>query len=182
MIQRLDKPVSGIMVFAKTRDAAAALSRELREGKMTKTYRAILCGQPEGKSGTLTDWMVQEKKGNLSRIAKQTDPGAKEAKLSYQVLRKQFLEGQQVSEVEIHLLTGRHHQIRVQFASRNMPLMGDRKYNPAYRETPPAGLCGSSEMGKHLCLSAVSLAFTHPKTRKPMRFSIDPPHTLQQSK
>ena len=178
VIRRLDKPVSGIMVFAKTKEAAAALSKELREGKMTKTYRAILCGQPAEKSGMLCDWMVQEKKGNLSRVGKKTDPGAKEAKLSYTVLRKQFLEGQQISEVEIRLLTGRHHQIRVQFASRGMPLMGDRKYNPAYQTSPPAGLCGTSEMGKHLCLTAVSLSFTHPKTRKPMHFSIDPPFSL----
>ena len=154
------------------------MSKELREGKMTKTYRAILCGQPAEKSGELCDWMVQEKKGNLSRVGKKTDPGAKEAKLSYTVLRKQFLEGQQISEVEIRLLTGRHHQIRVQFASRGMPLMGDRKYNPAYQTSPPAGLCGTSEMGKHLCLTAVSLSFTHPKTRKPMHFSIEPPFSL----
>ena len=178
VIRRLDKPVSGIMVFAKTKEAAAALSKELREGKMTKTYRAILCGQPSEKSGMLCDWMIQEKKGNLSRVGKKTDPGAKEAKLSYTVLRKQFLEGQQVSEVEVRLLTGRHHQIRVQFASRGMPLMGDRKYNPAYQTSPPTGLCGTSEMGKHLCLTAVSLTFTHPKTRRPMRFSIDPPFSL----
>ena len=178
VIQRLDKPVTGIMVFAKTKDAAAVLSRELREGKMTKTYRAILCGQPAEKSGTLCDWMVQEKKGNLSRVGQKTDPGAKEAKLSYKVLRKQFLESQQISEVEIRLLTGRHHQIRVQFASRNMPLMGDRKYNPAYQSSPPEGLCGSSEMGKHLCLAAVSLSFTHPKTKKPLRFSMEPPFSL----
>ena len=178
VIRRLDKPVSGIMVFAKTKEAAAALSKELREGKMTKTYRAILCGQPAEKNGMLCDWMIQEKKGNLSRVGKKTDPGAKEAKLSYTVLRKQFLEGQQISEVEIRLLTGRHHQIRVQFASRGMPLMGDRKYNPAYQTSPPAGLCGTSEMGKHLCLTAVSLSFTHPKTRKPMHFSIDPPFSL----
>ena len=145
---------------------------------MTKTYRAILCGQPAEKSGTLCDWMVQEKKGNLSRVGQKTDPGAKEAKLSYKVLRKQFLESQQISEVEIRLLTGRHHQIRVQFASRNMPLMGDRKYNPAYQSSPPEGLCGSSEMGKHLCLAAVSLSFTHPKTKKPMRFSVEPPFSL----
>ena len=80
--------------------------------------------------------------------------------------------------MEIRLLTGRHHQIRVQFASRNMPLMGDRKYNPAYQSSPPEGLCGSSEMGKHLCLAAVSLSFTHPKTKKPMRFSVEPPFSL----
>ena len=145
---------------------------------MTKTYRAILCGQPAEKSGMLCDWMIQEKKGNLSRVGKKTDPGAKEAKLSYTVLRKQFLEGQQISEVEIRLLTGRHHQIRVQFASRGMPLMGDRKYNPAYQTSPPSGLCGTSGMGKHLCLTAVSLSFTHPKTRRPMQFSIDPPFSL----
>lgn len=178
VIQRLDKPVSGIMVFGKTKEAAAALSKELREGKMKKTYRAILCGQPADKKGTLTDWIVQEEKGNLSRTAAKTDSGAKEAKLNYTVLRKQFLEGEQVSEVEIELLTGRHHQIRVQFASRGMPLVGDRKYNPAYSVTPAGGICGSTEMGAHLCLCAVSLSFTHPKTRKPMKFRIDPPYAL----
>ena len=179
VIQRLDRPVSGVMVFAKTKEAAAALSKELREGKMKKTYRAVLCGQPKEKSGMLTDWIVQEKQGNLSRVGKKTDPGAKEAKLEYTVLRKQFFLGEQISEVEIRLLTGRHHQIRVQFASRGMPLMGDRKYNPACGSTPPAGLCGSSDLGRQLCLAAVSLSFTHPKTRKPMTFQIDPPFALQ---
>ena len=179
VIQRLDRPVSGVMVFAKTKEAAAALSKELREGKMKKTYRAVLCGQPKEKSGTLTDWIVKEKQGNLSRVGKKTDPGAKEAKLEYTVLRKQFLEGEQISEVEIRLLTGRHHQIRVQFASRGMPLMGDRKYNPAYGDRPPAGPGGSGEPGRHLCLAAGSLSFTHPKTRKPMTFQIDQPFALQ---
>ena len=129
---------------------------------MTKTYRAILCGQPAEKSGTLCDWMVQEKKGNLSRVGQKTDPGAKEAKLSYKVLRKQFLEGQQISEVEIRLLTGRHHQIRVQMAHAGMPLAGDRKY----------GDPGTEE--KRLCLCAAKLGFRHPGSGKWMEFRVEP--------
>ncbi len=178
VIHRLDKPVSGIMVFAKSKESAAALSKELRDGKMQKKYRAILCGQPKEKKGTLTDWLVQEKQGNRSRTGTKGEAGAKEARLRYTLLRKKYLEGEQISEVEIELLTGRHHQIRVQFAARGLPLMGDRKYNPAYEATPAAGLCGSSGLGKQLCLCAYFLSFTHPKSRKRMQFSIEPPCSL----
>lgn len=178
LIQRLDKPVRGIMVFAKNPETAAALSRDLREKKIHKKYRAILCGQPREKSGTLTDWIAQNPGENTAAVVKKDSRGAKEAVLNYTLLRKKFMEGEQISEVEIELLTGRHHQIRVQFASRGLPLMGDRKYNSAYQENPPKGLCGSTEMGQHLCLTASELVFTHPRTRKQMRFTIEPAYTL----
>lgn len=178
VIHRLDKPVSGIMVFAKTPECAAQLSGQMREGKIHKTYRAILCGQPKEKSAEWTDWLVQEKKGNMTRVGAKGEPGAKEAKLRYTLLKKKFTEGEQIAEVEIHLMTGRHHQIRVQFASRGMPLAGDRKYNPVYRETPVTGVCGNSDLGKQLCLCAVSLGFTHPRTKKKMEFRVDPPFSL----
>lgn len=178
VIQRLDKPVTGIMVFAKNKESAAALSRELREGGMKKKYRAILCGQPKEKQGSFSDWLVHETKGNVTRCGRKGEPGAKEARLNYRLLRKKFTEGEQISEVEIELLTGRHHQIRVQFASRGLPLFGDRKYNPAYRETAPRGLCGSTELGARLCLCACSLEFTHPRSRKRLHFAIEPPCQL----
>lgn len=178
LVHRLDRPVSGLMVFAKNPESAAQLSEELRRGRMKKRYRAILCGQPREKRGELTDWLVHEKPGNVTRVGKKEERGAKEAKLRYTLLRGKFLEGEQISEVEIELLTGRHHQIRVQFAARGLPLMGDRKYNPAYRETPPRGLCGSAEMGRHLCLCAAALSFAHPRSRKLMEFHMEPPYAL----
>ena len=112
VIQRLDRPVSGIMVFAKNPETAAALSKALREGKFQKLYRAILCGVPEKAEDTLTDWLVQEKKGNLTRTGRKGEPGAKEARLMYRILRSEERDGQWYSEAEIRLLTGRHHQIR----------------------------------------------------------------------
>lgn len=165
VIQRLDRPVSGIMVFSKNPETAAALSKALREGKFEKLYRAILCGVPEKAEDTLTDWLVQEKKGNLTRTGRKGEPGAKEARLMYRILRTEERDGQWYSEAEIRLLTGRHHQIRVQFASRGLPLLGDRKY-------------GLPAAENRLCLCAVRLAFPHPKTGKNLSFSIDPPFSL----
>ena len=175
VIQRLDRPVSGIMVFAKNPETAAALSKALREGKFQKLYRAILCGVPEKAEDTLTDWLVQEKKGNLTRTGRKGEPGAKEARLMYRILRSEERDGQLYSEAEIRLLTGRHHQIRVQFASRGLPLLGDRKYG-----VPDAGdrKHGLPDAGNRLCLCAVQLAFPHPKTGKNLSFSIDPPFSL----
>ncbi len=180
VIQRLDRPVSGIMVFAKNPESAAALSKALREGKFRKLYRAVLCGQPEAPEGRLTDWLVQEKKGNLTRTGTRGEAGAKEASLDYRILRTEEREGQLYSEAEIRLLTGRHHQIRVQFASRGLPLRGDRKYGAGAGNADGAGHAagaGNADGGQ-LCLCAVSLSFPHPKTRKTMTFSIDPPFAL----
>ena len=175
VIQRLDRPVSGIMVFSKNPETAAALSKALREGKIEKLYRAILCGVPEKAEDTLTDWLVQEKKGNLTRTGRKGEPGAKEARLMYRILRTEERDGQWYSEAEIRLLTGRHHQIRVQFASRGLPLLGDRKYG-----LPDAGdrKYGLPAAENRLCLCAVRLAFPHPKTGKNLSFSIDPPFSL----
>jgi len=180
VVHRLDKPVEGVMVFAKTKEAAAALSREIADGNMKKKYRAVLCGQPAELSGTLTDWIRQDVKTNFSEVTKENAPGAKKAVLKYRVILRKYIEGERISEAEIELLTGRHHQIRVQFSSRGLPLLGDRKYNPAYgrkdekgRTVPPSGLCGKP-CGENLALCAVSLSFVHPKSRKPMHFECRP--------
>ncbi len=184
VIQRLDRPVSGIMVFAKNQKSAGALSRALREGKFRKLYRAVLTGRPEESEGSFTDWLVQEKKGNLTRTGKKGEPGAKEARLEYRILRSAERDGQLYSEAEIRLLTGRHHQIRVQFASRGFPLAGDRKYGGPESGKVLAGTAaktagtGISGLGKQLCLCAAELSFPHPGTGKQMHFSIDPPFAL----
>ena len=149
--------------------------RILENGDLQKLYRAILCGVPEKAEDTLTDWLVQEKKGNLTRTGRKGEPGAKEARLMYRILRTEERDGQWYSEAEIRLLTGRHHQIRVQFASRGLPLLGDRKYG-----LPDAGdrKYGLPAAENRLCLCAIRLAFPHPKTGKNLSFSIDPPFSL----
>lgn len=168
LIRRLDKPVAGLMLFGKTPAAAAALSKELQAKKMEKCYRALVLGKPAEKSGRFTDWILQDKKENISRVVPKGAPGAKEAELTYRVLRSKFIGGKQVTEVELELLTGRRHQVRLQFASRNLPLLGDRKYGVSFPEQESLFGYGG------LCLAATGLSFTHPKTRKRLRFRWEP--------
>ena len=128
VIHRLDKPVGGIMVYARTREAAASLSRQVREGRMDKYYLSIVCGKPVDNVGNFVDYLLKDEKSNYSRVVDKGAEGSREARLEYRLLSSGELDGREVSLVEIHLLTGRHHQIRVQFASRGLPLLGDEKY------------------------------------------------------
>ena len=168
LIRRLDKPVAGLMLFGKTPAAAAALSKELQAQKTEKRYRALILGKPAEKSGSLSDWIVQDKKENISRVVPKGTPGAKEARLNYRVLRSKFIAGKQFTEVEIELLTGRRHQVRLQFASRNLPILGDLKYGVSLPEQESLFSYGG------LCLAATGLGFTHPKTRKRLSFHWEP--------
>ena len=165
MIHRLDQPVQGVMVFAKNQKAAASLSKEIAQNEMKKTYLAVVEGKAK-EAETLTDFLLKDGRTNTSRKVPKGTKGAKEARLSYECLK--ILEtpdpGQPVlSLVRIHLFTGRHHQIRVQFASRGLPLFGDRKYGT-----------GAAAAAGPLALCAMSLSFVHPSTGKPMTFSVPP--------
>ena len=163
VIHRLDKPVGGIMVYAKNKKAAAALSKQVQEHKLQKTYRAVVCGKPVDNVGNFVDKLSMNRENNYSRIVDNSDPEGKTAELSYRVIGENKEKG--LTLVEIHLKTGRHHQIRVQFAGHGLPLWGDAKYNPAV----------SMEGGKGpLALAAVSLSFTHPVTKEPVTFSMKP--------
>lgn len=122
IINRLDRPVSGLVVMAKNKAAAAKLSNLAH----SKVYYAVICGKPEEDEAVFVDYLVKNGKDNTSFVADKDTEGAKEARLSYKLLK--YNEELNVSLVRIELLTGRHHQIRVQFASRNMPLVGDFKY------------------------------------------------------
>ena len=122
IINRLDRPVSGLVVMAKNKAAAAKLSNLAH----SKVYYAVICGKPEENEAVFVDYLVKNRKDNTSFVADKDTEGAKEARLSYKLLK--YNEELNVSLVRIELLTGRHHQIRVQFASRNMPLVGDFKY------------------------------------------------------
>lgn len=161
VIHRLDQPVEGILVFAKNKKAAAGLSRQMQDGKMDKYYLAVTSKVPEKKSGRLEDWMIKDAKTNTSRIAKESEAGKKKAILEYQVLKEK--EG--MALLEIHLFTGRHHQIRVQTANVGFPLYGDTKYNPELAE---------QKGWVQIALCAYRLRFVHPMTKKEMKFEIHP--------
>lgn len=157
VVHRLDTMVEGVMVYAKTKDAAASLCRQVKEGSIGKKYQAVLSGIPKDKSARLTDYLAQDPKSNTSRVVGAKDAGAKSAELSYRLLDKKFVGGEQLSRVEIELITGRHHQIRVQFASRGWPVLGDVKYG--------------SRKADRLYLVSNEISFIHPKTKKKMTYT-----------
>lgn len=148
LINRLDRPVSGLVLLAKNKEFAGKLTSEMQKGEINKEYYAIVCGRPEPGKGIMEDFLVKDARNNMSRITHASQAGAKQARLEYQVLAEKTLStgegGGIISLVRIHLLTGRHHQIRVQFAGRNMPLLGDAKYGKEMgkgRESRCISLC-----------------------------------------
>lgn len=189
IIHRLDKPVGGVMVYAKNRRAAASLSKQVKDGHMRKTYNAIVCGKLVDIVGNYVDYLLKDGKNNYSSVVDNNVDGSRRAELRYQVLREKELSSEiceWISLVEIDLLTGRHHQIRAQFAAHGTPLWGDGKYNPKWGGTLPGkkegieGEKGIMENGKRgrgereLALAAVKLSFNHPSTGKRMEFSVVP--------
>ena len=157
-VHRLDRVVSGLMVLARNPAAASELSRQIREAGFQKEYLAIVHGCPEQPCGRLEDLLARDKARKMTFVAKEMAKGVQPAALTYQVLNAQ----NGMSRVRIQLETGRTHQIRVQFASRNMPLVGERKYSTL--EDP----C-------EIALWSYRLAFIHPATGEPMEFVLEPP-------
>ena len=127
VVHRLDKEVSGVMVFAKTSDAAARLSRQITDNSFEKEYLAIVQGDC-GEEGVFEDFLYHDRQKNKTYVVKRERKGVKSAKLQFWRLATAKTEDGVVSLVKVKLYTGRTHQIRVQFASRKMPLLGDRKY------------------------------------------------------
>ena len=160
LVHRLDQPVEGVMVFAKTKKAAAELSRQVSSRQIVKQYYAIVEGYPGKEEGELTDYLVRDGRTNTSRVTSEKDPRAKRAVLSYQVMEE--LENKSLLLITLH--TGRHHQIRVQLAHAGFPVVGDRKYGLRSSDSPymPLGLC------------SCRLNFVHPTTGKEMEFTICP--------
>ncbi len=157
-VHRLDRVVSGLMVLARTRDAAAALGRQIMERSFGKEYLAVVHGAPPQTRGTLRDLLGRDRARRMTFVADGPGRGVQEAVLDYEVLGR--TEGLSLVRVVLH--TGRTHQIRVQFASRGLPLAGERKY--AVRED-----------GCPLALWSHALTFTHPGTGRPMAFTAPPP-------
>lgn len=132
VINRLDRPVSGLVLLAKNKETASKLSEELTAGRIGKRYEAVVCGELPEQKGTFTDYLLKDSKSNTSKVVPDKMKEAKKAVLAYEVMETKQAESEGmgiVSLVRIHLVTGRHHQIRVQFASRGHALLGDMKYN-----------------------------------------------------
>lgn len=160
-VHRLDQPVEGLVVFARKKQAAADLSRQFAKHETEKYYLAVTEGLWEPANALLTDYLTKDAKGNRSAISDKNDKNAKRAQLEYRVIETR----ENVQLLEVHLLTGRHHQIRVQAAHAGHPIVEDSKYNPRYEKSP---------LGCQLALCAYKLTLTHPVTGKRMTFSDKP--------
>lgn len=165
LVHRLDRETGGLMVLANHSQAAAALSRAIGDKKLEKEYLAVVSGRPEPAEGTMTDLLFRDARKNRSFVVTRPRKGVKEARLTYRTLDTVNTEEGQRSLVQVKLDTGRTHQIRVQFASRKMPLMGDRKY----------GSRTACDMALHSC----RLSFPHPHTGEVMTFTSLPDFDAQ---
>lgn len=164
IVHRLDLPVSGILLLAKTREAAGFLSKDMQEEGFSKDYKATVFKTKEiPRSGKLIDYLIKDGKTNSSRIADARERDAKKAELDYEVLS----ESDNTYELLIHLHTGRHHQIRVQLSNMGVPIIGDRKYG----SLEAISYADQNEI-KNVMLTACHLSFKHPKTKKIMDFMI----------
>ena len=158
-VHRLDAPVSGLMVFARSAYAAGDLSRQIRESTFEKHYLAVVHGVPPADEGLLTDLLARDKEKRLTYVVNTPEKGAQEARLSYRVLDSRA----GLTLVQVQLLTGRTHQIRVQFSSRGLPLVGDRRYGLSDDPVFP------------IALWSCHLSFCHPESGAPMAFDLRPP-------
>ena len=155
LVHRLDRPVGGVMVFAKTSKAASRLSEQVRNKIFKKEYLAIVDGKLENKSGALEDYLLKNEKNNMSKVVPENTKNAKYAKLDYEVLK--YDSDINLSVLKVLLHTGRHHQIRVQLANCGHSICGDQKY-------------GTRGRGKQISLWAYSLTIVHPITKEEMKF------------
>ena len=160
VVHRLDRPVSGIVLFTRTSKAAARLAKQFREKTVRKTYLVWVQGNPEHDSEMLEDWLLRSTNRNVTRVSREGVDGAKLAQLTYSVRRRSG--DRTLLEIELH--TGRHHQIRVQLSSRGWPILGDVKYGGPKCNNPKA-----------LALHAASLSFEHPTTKERVELSADLP-------
>ena len=157
LVHRLDRPVGGVMVFAKTSKAASRLSNQIREKTIKKTYLAVVDGsfKKENKKGVLEDYLYKDERNNISKVVKKDKKGSKYAKLDYEVI--DYKPDKDLSLLRINLHTGRHHQIRLQLANIGHSIFGDQKY-------------GVRGKGKQIALWAYRLEIEHPITKEKMKF------------
>lgn len=155
LVHRLDRPVGGVMVFAKTSKAASRLSEEVRNKTFEKKYLAVVDGKIEKEKGSLEDYLYKDERNNMSKVVTPTKKNAKLAKLDYEVIV--YDEVKKLTLVKVNLHTGRHHQIRVQLSNFGHSIFGDQKY-------------GTRGQGKQIALWAYELKIVHPTTKEEMIF------------
>ena len=165
VIHRLDQPVEGVLVFAKTSAAAKELNKGLQGAGFGKYYKAVLWGVPEKKEAVLENYLVKDGRTNTSRVTTANEKDAKKAILNYEVQEVGKDGEKDITLVKVKLETGRHHQIRVQMANMGCPIWGDSKYNTAAIQ---------DRRFRQIALCAYKLEFVHPKTKKKMEFEIEP--------
>jgi len=160
-VHRLDRVVGGVMVFSRDKRFTGKLTAQVAEHKVQKEYLAVLTGVPEQEEAELRDLLFRDSSKNKTFVVKRARKGVREAILSYRLLSTVEVEGQKLSLVRVKLQTGRTHQIRVQFASRGLSLLGDGRY-------------GGKDKRCETALHSYHLGFTHPKTGKAMDFTALP--------
>lgn len=161
LVHRLDRPTGGVMVFAKTSKSASRLGAELKSKQMHKHYLAVICGKPQQSNDQLITYLKKDEKTNTVSIVPKLEFGAKQAVLNYQVLTSKS----NLSLVDVDLITGRSHQIRVQMANQlGAPIYADYKY-------------GDKTHKGNLALWAYKLEFVHPTTKQNMVFKVEPEYT-----
>lgn len=166
MIHRLDRPVGGVMVFAKNQNAAAKLSDQVQDGSMIKFYQAVLTGELPDEMGTLENYLLKDGKTNTTKIVDKGTKGAKKAILDYEVLDVMETDDGILTYVLIQLVTGRHHQIRVQMAGQGAGIYGDTKYNPKFT--------GTKKKYQQMALYSTRIEFEHPTSGEHMVFKCEP--------
>lgn len=188
VVHRLDQPVEGLLVFGKTKEATAALSAQLSQGILNKHYQAVICGQPQAMEGTLVDYLIKTPdnraqvvemlagrditagncKGNGKDKARDNAP--KKAVLNYRIVRNS---SENVFLADIHIETGRFHQIRVQMAHAGMPLLGDAKYG-----TEQSGELSRKLGVRTVALCACEIVLKHPVSGEELSFQTEPKGTI----
>lgn len=160
LVHRLDRPVGGVMIFAKTSKSASRLSESVRNRSFKKKYLAVIHGTPKNKHNQLIHYLLKNERTNTVQVVPNTNKEGKQAILDYQVIKSE----QDFSLIEVELHTGRPHQIRVQMATIGHPLFGDQKYG-----------ADRNKVGQQIALWSQSISVEHPTTKEWMTFQSNPP-------
>lgn len=166
VVHRLDRPVSGVMVFARNKSSANKLSEQIKNRQFEKNYQAILTGKLKQEQGTLVDYLLKDSKTNTVKIVDKDTKDSKKAELNYEVLDCLETDEGIISYVLIELITGRHHQIRAQFSNQDAGIWGDTKYNKIFNKT--------KRIYRQIGLFCSRIAFVHPHNNKKMVFKEEP--------